>query len=188
MKKTVIITAIGSFSAQNVISACHAAGMRVVGCDIYPAEWVVNSQDVDAFYKAPYATDREQYRNFIKELCEKEQASVLMPLTDVEIDVLQQWRTELVEDFKELGAEVWISDALAIALCRNKEKMEMFLRERGTLSDDSRSTALGFREKTGEEPGLRYPLVAKPFDGPEQPGLTHSGVGSRPGISSSHLQ
>ena len=83
MKKTVIITAIGSFSAQNVISACHAAGMRVVGCDIYPAEWVVNSQDVDAFYKAPYATDREQYRNFIKELCEKEQASVLMPLTNI---------------------------------------------------------------------------------------------------------
>ena len=36
MKKTVIVTAIGSFSAQNVISACHKAGMRVVGCDIYP--------------------------------------------------------------------------------------------------------------------------------------------------------
>lgn len=44
MKKTVIVTAIGSFSAQNVISACHKAGMRVVGCDIYPAEWVVNSR------------------------------------------------------------------------------------------------------------------------------------------------
>ena len=130
MKKTVIITAIGSFSAQNVISACHAAGMRVVGCDIYPAEWVVNSQDVDAFYKAPYATDREQYRNFIKELCEKEQASVLMPLTDVEIDVIQQWRTELAEDFKMLDAEVWLSDASAVSLCRNKEKMEVFLRER----------------------------------------------------------
>ena len=50
MKETVIVTAIGSFSAQNVISACHAAGMRVVGCDIYPAEWVVNSQDVEVFY------------------------------------------------------------------------------------------------------------------------------------------
>lgn len=187
MKKTVIITAIGSFSAQNVISACHAAGMRVVGCDIYPAEWVVNSQDVDAFYKAPYATDREQYRNFIKELCEKEQASVLMPLTDVEIDVLQQWRTELVEDFKELGAEVWISDALAIALCRNKEKMEMFLRE-GTLSDDSRSTALGFREKTGEETRSSISAGGQAIRRPEQPGLTHPGVGSRPGISSSHLQ
>ena len=90
MKKTVIVTAIGSFSAQNVISACHKAGMRVVGCDIYPAEWVVNSRDVDVFYRAPYATGREQYRNFLKELCKKEQASVLMPLTDVEIDVIQQ--------------------------------------------------------------------------------------------------
>lgn len=58
MKKTVIVTAIGSFSAQNVIAACHKAGMRVVGCDIYPAEWVVNSRDVDVFYRAPYATGR----------------------------------------------------------------------------------------------------------------------------------
>ena len=130
MKKTVIITAIGSFSAQNVISACHKAGMRVVGCDIYPAEWVVNSRDVDVFYRAPYATGREQYRNFIKELCRKEQASVLMPLTDVEIDVIQQWRTELAEDFKMLDAEVWLSNASAVSLCRNKEKMEVFLRER----------------------------------------------------------
>ena len=72
MKKTVIVTAIGSFSAQNVISACHKAGMRVVGCDIYPAEWLVNSRDVDVFYRAPYATGREQYRNFLKELCKKE--------------------------------------------------------------------------------------------------------------------
>ena len=130
MKKTVIVTAIGSFSAQNVISACHKAGMRVVGCDIYPAEWVVNSRDVDVFYRAPYATGREQYRNFLKELCTKEQASVLMPLTDVEIDVIQQWRTELAEDFKMLDAEVWLSDASAVSLCRNKEKMEVFLRER----------------------------------------------------------
>lgn len=130
MKKTVIVTAIGSFSAQNVISACHAAGMRVVGCDIYPAEWVVNSQDVDVFFQAPYATDREQYRNFLRELCKKEQASVLMPLTDMEIDVIQEWRTELAEDLKELGAEVWISGFSAVTLCRNKEKMETFLRER----------------------------------------------------------
>ena len=199
MKKTVIVTAIGSFSAQNVISACHGAGMRVVGCDIYPAEWVVNSQDVDVFYKAPYATDREQYRNFLKELCKKEQASVLMPLTDVEIDVIQQWRTELAEDFKELGAEVWISDVSAIALCRNKEKMEAFLRERGLcrtipgvrLSELEKKLEQkpghGCRldlpnaflaespasedESAAELAGLRYPLVAKPFDGRSSQGL-----------------
>ena len=53
-----------------------------------------------------------------------------MPLTDVEIDVIQQWRTELAENFKMLDAEVWLSDDSAVSLCRNKEKMEVFLRER----------------------------------------------------------
>ena len=166
MKETVIVTAIGSFSAQNVISACHAAGMRVVGCDIYPAEWVVNSQDVEVFYKAPYATDREQYRNFIRGLCRKEQASVLMPLTDVEIDVIQQWRTELAEDFIALGAEVWISDVSAISLCRNKEKMEAFLRERKLCR-----TIPGVRLSELDVANLKYPLVAKPFDGRSSQGL-----------------
>ncbi len=203
MKKTVIVTAIGSFSAQNVISACHAAGMRVVGCDIYPADWVVNSRDVDVFYKAPYATDRKQYRSFLKELCKKEQASVLMPLTDVEIDAIQQWRMEFAEDFQELGAEVWISDVFAITLCRNKEKMEASLRKQGLcrtipgvkLSELEKKPEQKPEQKPGqgcrldlpdaflaenpaseEEPdadlaGLRYPLVAKPFDGRSSQGL-----------------
>lgn len=184
MKKTVIVTAIGSFSAQNVIAACHKAGMRVVGCDIYPAEWVVNSQDVDLFYKAPYATDRESYRSFLKELCIKEEADVLMPLTDVEIDVIQEWRTKFSEDFKELRAKVWISDASAIALCRNKEKMEIFLRERGLcrtipgirLSELEKQWEQGSFDETfwlsdQRKAELRYPLVAKPLDGRSSQGL-----------------
>ena len=189
MKKTVIITAIGSFSAQAAISACHAAGMRVVGCDIYPAKWVVNSQDVDVFYKAPYATDRGNYRNFLKELCKKEQADVLIPLTDVEIDVLQEWRTEFPKDFKELGAEVWISDVDAIRLCRNKEKMETFLRERKLCRTipgvrlpelkallDRGGLPAGFWKNENEQrvsgfAALRFPLVAKPFDGRSSQGL-----------------
>ena len=62
MKNTIIVTAIGSFSAQAVIEGCRRMGFRVVGCDIYPAWWVVNSKDVDVFYQAPYATDQENYR------------------------------------------------------------------------------------------------------------------------------
>ena len=56
--------------------------VRVVGCDIYPAEWVVNSQDVEVFYKAPYATDREQYRNLSRNL------SVLHVLEEVLVYIL----------------------------------------------------------------------------------------------------
>ncbi|MEI3166912.1 MAG: hypothetical protein V8S58_02225 [Lachnospiraceae bacterium] len=195
MKETVIVTAIGSFSAQNVISACHAAGMRVVGCDIYPAEWVVNSQDVDVFYKAPYATDREQYRNFIKELCRKEQASVLMPLTDVEIDVIQQWRTEVAEDFKERWAQrSGFPIVSAFSLCRKREDGSVVTGAEA-LPDHSGSTACRAEGETGQDgvrtcrmrfwqqtqqpveetsmdfSDLRYPLVAKPFDGRSSQGL-----------------
>ncbi len=151
---------------QNVISACHAAGMRVVGCDIYPAEWVVNSRDVDDFTGPPTPPAGNSIRNFLKELCKKEQASVLMPLTDVEIDVIQQWRTELAEDFKMLDAEVWLSDASAVSLCRNKEKMEVFLRERKLCR-----TIPGVRLAELETMSCSYPLVAKPFDGRSSQGL-----------------
>ena len=37
MQKTILVTAIGSFSAGAVISACKRDGYRVVGCDVYPA-------------------------------------------------------------------------------------------------------------------------------------------------------
>lgn len=166
MKKTVIITAIGSFSAQAAIASCHEAGLRVVGCDIYPKLWVANALDVDAFYQAPYATEREAYRNFIKELCKSEQAEVLVPLTDVEIDVIQEWRTKFPEDFAQLGASVWISDVSAIALCRNKEKMEAFLREQGLCR-----TIPGVRLSEVKTAPCSYPLVAKPFDGRSSQGL-----------------
>ena len=55
MKKTVFVTAIGSFSAAAVIGRYKEEGYRVLGCDIYPAEWIVASGEVDCFYRAPMA-------------------------------------------------------------------------------------------------------------------------------------
>ena len=114
---------------------------------------------------------------------------MLIPRTDVEIDVLQEWRTEFSEDFKELGAEVWISDVDAIRLCRNKEKMETFLRERklcrtipgvrlpeleALLDRGGLPAEFWKTEHEGQLSGfaaLRFPLVAKPFDGRSSQGL-----------------
>ena len=123
MKKTAIVTAIGSFSAQEVIEGCRRAGLRVVGCDIYPGSWVVNSKDVDVFRQAPYAVDRDNYKAFLIDLCHREQADYLLPLTDAEIDVLQDWPSAE----EELGVTVCMSGHDAITLCRDKGKMERFL-------------------------------------------------------------
>ncbi|MEI3187480.1 MAG: hypothetical protein V8S27_06305 [Lachnospiraceae bacterium] len=139
-RKTALVTAIGSFSAREVIAGCRREGMRIIGCDIYPAEWVADSADVDVCYRAPYATDETAYRAFLAEVCEKEHVDFVLPLTDVEVDVLQKWRmesmdatkeSEVTAEFAPLHAVLCMSGVETIRLCRDKEKMQNFLSERG---------------------------------------------------------
>lgn len=169
MKKTIIVTAIGSFSAQAVIKGCRRHGLKVIGCDIYPAQWVVNSKDVDVFYQAPYATDIENYKIFLMEVCQREGADYILPLTDAEIDVFQQWPDREAE----LGAMVCMSDYDAISLCRNKKKMEQFLTPlkichpipgRSLKEVIEEEACFGYKR-------LDYPLVMKPENGRSSQGF-----------------
>lgn len=169
MKKTILVTAIGSFSAGAVIDACRREGYRVVGCDIYPAEWVVNSMEADVFYQAPYATDWQAYQAFLTDVCHKEQVDYLIPLTDVEVDALQDWPNVAAE----LHAVICMSGHGTIALCRNKEKLERFLAARGicrTIPGQRLSEIIG-TEWDSRFAGLPYPLVLKPWDGRSSQGL-----------------
>ena len=47
--RTVVVTAIGSFSADIVIKKCRENGIRIIGCDVYPGEWIADAGNVDAF-------------------------------------------------------------------------------------------------------------------------------------------
>lgn len=168
-RKTVVVTAIGSFSAGIVIETCRREGYRVVGCDIYPAQWVVNSRDVDVFYQAPYATDRDAYREFLVQICKKEQASFLLPLTDVEIDVIHHW--EQAEE--EMGVTICVSGYDTISLCRDKRKMEQFLADKQicrTIPGRSLDEVMEHEAELGYA-GLSYPVVLKPVDGRSSQGL-----------------
>lgn len=192
MNKTVLVTAIGSFSAQAVITGCHKLGMRVIGCDIYPAAWVVNSMEVDVFYQAPYATDRAAWREFLVRVCRREQVDYVMPLTDVEVDVLADWQSAA----QELGALVCMSGPDTIHLCRNKARMAQFLTEKeicpvipgwrlSELAGEAGAARqwenpwgeAGTARQSGEQPdkagpeSLHYPLVVKPVDGRSSQGL-----------------
>ena len=183
-RKTALVTAIGSFSAREVIAGCRREGMRVIGCDIYPAEWVADSADVDAFYRAPYATDEMAYRAFLMEVCEKENVDFVLPLTDVEVDVLQKWRvgcaradetketdetgkSGVMAKFAPLHAVLCMSGIETIRLCRDKERMQNFLSARGlcrTIPGRELSGVVETEAGSGYE-NLSYPLVIKPVDG-----------------------
>ena len=72
---------------------------------------------------------------------------------------------------------------LLISLCRNKEKMEVFLRERKLCR-----TIPGVRLAELETMSCSYPLVAKPFDGRSSQGLRILESRDGSGIPAAHLQ
>ena len=91
MSRTILVTAIGSFSAAVVVRKYKEEGFRVIGCDIYPAEWIATSTEVDRFYQAPLAADSQKFGAFLEKVCRENEVDYLIPLTDVEVDAVQEF-------------------------------------------------------------------------------------------------
>ena len=186
--KTILVTAVGSFSADAVIKTYKREGYRVVGCDIYPAQWVANSHEVEVFYKAPYATDQKAYVDFMKKVCQDQKVDYVVPLTDVEVDVLTQLKPGALGG----GVCICISGQAAIGLCRDKYRMEQFLKPLGICETIPGILLSELFETGGSETGMvkaemlkaklsdvwlsdlerfSVPLVVKPLNGRSSQGL-----------------
>lgn len=165
---TVLITAIGSFSAEAVIRRSREMGFYIIGCDIYPEEWVASSKDVDVFYRAPYATDSREYLSFLTELCRREQVDFVVPLTDAEVDVLNGLPAAESGTGRSIGnAVVCISGEQTITLCRDKYRLWQFL-------EPLKLCRMIPSVRAGEIAGVTevsYPAVLKPCDGRSSQGL-----------------
>ncbi len=185
--KTVIVTAIGSFSAAAVIRGLREAGCRIVGTDIYPREWIAVSTEVDVFQQLPRCDAGQPYLDALTELILREKADAVIPLTDVELDVLSAVREKL------LPAELWCSPADAVRNARDKMKSRSAAERAGArtiptwrLSEVLRGkspegTAAGAELSAGPElsaapeqavlSAVSLPLILKPADGRSSQGL-----------------
>ncbi|MFC5465578.1 GNAT family N-acetyltransferase [Lederbergia graminis] len=121
--ENVLITAIGSFSADIVIKTLKSYGHYIVGCDINPKEWVAEAYDVNQFYQAPYARNKEEYITFIEKICDMHKIKFILPLTDPEVDLLATEKNRL----QQKGIKVCIADEQTIKLCRDKYMLSQFL-------------------------------------------------------------
>ena len=95
--KTALITSTGSVATDITIKSLRRMGFKIVGCNIYPKEWIVESCEVDVFYKVPPVADQENYLTTIHEICEKEKIEYVLPMIDYEIDLLnvnREWFEE----------------------------------------------------------------------------------------------
>ena len=114
MKKTLIVTAVGSFSAPAVIRGLKELGYRVVGTEINPPEYIAESAETDRFVRIPRCDAGEAYLSSLEALVKEEEAAGILPLTDAEIDVLNGCRERF------LPAELWISGEDVIRRARDK--------------------------------------------------------------------
>lgn len=159
---TALVTAIGSFSADIVIKNLIKNGIRVIGCDIYPQEWIAESGSVAAFYQVPRASEEQGYTDCILGICRKEKAEALIVLTDVEVDVWNRHRREL----DGAGITLCLSSEETLEICRDKRKLYHFLKEKGF------GNPIPTMDLWGTDPeAMAYPAVVKPYNGRSSQGL-----------------
>lgn len=159
VNKTALVTAVGSFSAGAVISGLRRLGYRVIGCDIHRAEEVANSSEVDAFYRVPLVSSGEEYVGALRRVISVEGVSLVLPLTDVEVDALSDARGQL-------GAIVCIPGKEAVRVCRDK------LSSSRVLAPVLGSSLIPTELLSDVDPAvLDYPVVCKPIDGRSSEGL-----------------
>lgn len=160
MRKNVLITSIGSFAADIVIKELKKMHYNVIGCDIYPREWIAQSCDVDLFYQAPRALEEKKYINFLIQLIKEYQLEIIIPLTDVEVDILDKHRSE----FTSRGVLVTINSHKILQIVRRKDKLADFIKEIKIVETIP-------YEKLVIEQIEKFPIVLKPVNGRSSQGI-----------------
>ena len=148
-------------SAECAIKELKQDGHFVVGCDIYPGEWHYETKLCDAFIRAPYATNENEYIDFILNVCSDYQLKYVIPLTDLEIDVINKNRSR----FDNAGLVLCMQDREVLDIARDKNALY-----NAFLNDDfvpSIRTCM-LKDLPKDFP---FPCIAKPFNGRSSEGL-----------------
>lgn len=153
-----LVTAIGSMSADCVISNLKNNDVFVAGCDIYPGEWHSTTSKCDRFYKAPLVSQESEYLTFISEICEQEKIDFIFPLTDIEVDFFNIHRAF----FENKGVRICISSSETLNYARDKYNLYLL------FENDADVPSVRTWTSDGE---FIYPCIAKPKNGRSSEGL-----------------
>lgn len=156
----ILITAIGSFSADCVITNLTDKGNKVVGCDIYPTQWHYVSRKCFKTYQVPLATD-ENYVSRLLDICKIEDIGYIFPLTDAEIDVLNKKRYI----FEENNIILCIQSEECLHYARNKFLLSTF------FENDKLVNIPRFLNKSSSVDDYFLPAIAKPVNGRSSEGI-----------------
>ncbi|MBO6040159.1 MAG: carbamoyl-phosphate synthase large subunit, partial [Oscillospiraceae bacterium] len=160
---SILVTAIGSYAAKLAISGLRKNGYRVIGTDIYPAEWVAEAKNVEHFRQVPKAAAEKEFREAMLKICKEDNVCGIIPLTDVEIDFFQNNRSV----FEEQGVQLFLSPYETIALCRDKMRLNRFVDEH---CPGVKTIPTAWASDYTEDPPA-FPAICKIVDGRSSQGL-----------------
>ncbi|RDU24440.1 ATP-grasp domain-containing protein [Anaerosacchariphilus polymeriproducens] len=154
----ILVTAIGSLSADITIKTLKQMGFFVVGCDIYPQPWVVDAYEVDVFVQTP-GVKEESYLSFFEELCSQQQISYIIPLIDLEVDVLSVHK----ERFQSKGITICTLSEICAKQCRDKYQLPRQLSSLGEKYGIRMLMGNLLKDINVDE--LTFPVIVKPRNG-----------------------
>lgn len=157
----ILITAIGSFAAKEVVTSLKKNSAifngRLFGCDIYPKEWHNITKEFDEVFLSPKVSNNTDYRDFILNIIKLYNIGLIIPLTDVEVDFFNKFRT----DFSKIKLMIGSSNFLKIA--RDKSQLNIFL-----IENNYPSIPTYIKDNLID---ASFPILAKPKDGRSSEGL-----------------
>lgn len=159
---SILVTAIGSLSADCVISTLKELNNCVIGCDIYPPEWHAVSKECDKVYRAPWASEEKKYIDFLLSISKENNVRYLFPLTDPEIDVINRYRSL----FSKNDILLCIPCEFTLSISRNKSLLYE------TFKDDAFvPSILTYKSIVDKISNPSFPYIAKPLDGRSSEGM-----------------
>lgn len=160
----ILVTAIGSMSAPYVIKSLRSYGHFVLGTDIYPGKWHFETRLCDAFRQAPLATQQDEYIKFLTQCCYDYNLDTILPLTDLEIDIINTHR----EAFKN-NILLAMPDANILNIARDKYKLYEQFKNDDSVSSIKTIRLIDFLNDSTLF--TNFPCVAKTYNGRSSEGL-----------------
>ncbi len=153
--KRILITAIGTITATSIIQELRMAqgDFYIIGADIYEAELIATSKDVNEFYQFPSSVDNpEEFLNFVLRFCQEHQVEYIFPVIDEEV-VNYTKNRQLFED-------------IHVKLCIANEKLVLISHYKDNFGEWTARNMPEYAIKTyGKEDSLIYPVFVKPIEG-----------------------
>ncbi len=159
---SILVTAIGSMSAECVITSLKKHSHKIIGCDIYPQEWLYTANKCNEFYQVPLSSQHDLFISEIVDICTKESVDYIFPLTDIDIDFFNEHR----DVFQNIGVVICISNSSSIKVARDKFTLHnIFMNDPNVPSIP---TMCGSSSTLSQ---MKLPLIAKYKNGRSSIGL-----------------